>query len=132
MFQLWRNARRSVAISAIVVISNCCVQAVHAASAFERVSELETFSSAIVGRELRISMIGISLVVHQDGEISGKALGWPVAGTWQWKNGYFCRQMDWSGTEIPYNCQLVEVRDDDEVRFTVDQGKGDSAIFRIR
>lgn len=32
---------------------------------------------------------------------------------------------------IPWNCQLVEVRDD-TLRFTVDKGAGDSASFRLR
>jgi hypothetical protein len=34
--------------------------------------------------------------------------------------------------EIDYNCQLVEVSADRSMRFTVDQGKGDSATFRLR
>jgi hypothetical protein len=40
--------------------------------------------------------------------------------------------MDWSGTEIPYNCQLVEVAGDSQIRFTVDQGAGDSATLNLR
>jgi hypothetical protein len=40
--------------------------------------------------------------------------------------------MDWSGYEIPFNCQLVEALGDDRLRFTVDQGAGDSAEFRLR
>ena len=34
--------------------------------------------------------------------------------------------------EIAYNCQLVEARDGEVMRFTVDRGKGDSASFRLR
>jgi len=40
--------------------------------------------------------------------------------------------MDWDGTAIKYNCQLVELRGSDEMRFTVDRGAGRSARFRLR
>lgn len=102
------------------------------ADTIKRIEEKEEFVDSVVGKELRLRMLGIQLIVHEDGEITGKALGWPVQGNWHWKNGYFCREMDWSGTEVPYNCQLVEVLNNEEVRFTVDQGKGDSATFRVR
>ena len=66
------------------------------------------------------------------GSIAGSALGWDITGHWAWKDGYFCREMDWSGTPITYNCQLVEASGAEKLRFTVDQGKGDSATFRLR
>lgn len=40
--------------------------------------------------------------------------------------------MRWGQREIPYNCQLVEAQGDRVLRFTVDQGRGDSADFRLR
>jgi hypothetical protein len=40
--------------------------------------------------------------------------------------------MDWSGYPIPLNCQLVEAKGDEEIRFTVDKGEGDSASFKLR
>jgi hypothetical protein len=52
-------------------------------------------------------------------------------GSWIWEDGHFCRDMDWSGTEIDYNCQLVEVSGN-RIRFTTDQGAGDDAVLRIR
>ncbi|HMS95297.1 MAG TPA: hypothetical protein PKA03_08770 [Tabrizicola sp.] len=73
-----------------------------------------------------------SATVRPGGVIEGSALGWTITGTWDWRDGYFCREMDWSGTEITYNCQLVEARNGEAVRFTVDQGAGESATFRLR
>ena len=67
-----------------------------------------------------------------DGRIDGSALGWRITGRWTWKDGYFCREMDWSGMAIDFNCQLVEAAGVDRMRFTVDQGRGDSATFRLR
>lgn len=101
------------------------------AQAFERVSDVATFNTLVAGKELRIGLYGLSLLVTPDGAIAGRAVGYDITGGWSWQNGYFCRQMDWSGTEVPYNCQLVEV-DGDRMRFTTDQGAGDDAVFRLR
>lgn len=101
------------------------------ADGFEPVRDREAFVALVEGRELRLGLFRIGLNVMPDGQIEGSALGWRVTGTWSWKDGYFCREMEWSGKPIPYNCQLVEARGD-ELRFTVDRGAGDSAAFRLR
>lgn len=102
-----------------------------AAEEFQAVRDRDAFLSLVDGRELRMPLFRIRLAVRPDGSIEGSALGWGVSGSWDWKDGYFCREMDWSGKEIPYNCQLVEAKGDGELRFTVDRGQGDSASFRL-
>jgi hypothetical protein len=102
------------------------------AEEFEPVREKGQFLDLIKDRALKIGLYNLSLNVLPDGRIDGSALGWQITGKWSWNDGYFCREMDWSGTVIDYNCQLVEVRAGDAMRFTVDQGKGDSAVFRLR
>ncbi len=69
--------------------------------------------------------------MRADGTIVGRAAGWGITGLWVWEDGYFCRDMDWSGTEIVYNCQLVEVGGN-RIRCTTDQGAGNDAVLRIR
>ncbi len=101
------------------------------ADGYSRISDRDAFLGAVAGKELRMWPLGISLVVEPDGEIRGNALGWDVTGTWEWRDGYFCREMDWSGYPIPMNCQLVEA-EGGNVRFTVDQGRGESASFSLR
>lgn len=101
------------------------------ADGYSRISERDEFVGTVAGRELRMWPLGISLVVEPDGEIRGNALGWDVTGTWEWRDGYFCREMDWSGYPIPMNCQLVEA-EGESLRFTVDQGRGESASFSLR
>ncbi len=103
-----------------------------AAEGFSRISDRNDFIETVSGKELRMGLFGISLKVEEDGEIRGSALGWSVTGTWEWQDGYFCREMDWSGYPIPKNCQLVEARGGEEIRFTVDRGAGDSASFKLR
>lgn len=103
-----------------------------AANGFRPVTDRTEFLSLVEGRELRLGMFGIKLRVAGDGSIQGVASGWDLTGSWSWQDGYFCREMDWSGTAVPYNCQLVEVAGTDRMRFTVDRGAGRSAEFNLR
>ena len=103
-----------------------------AADGYEPVREKDRFLDLVKDRALRIGLYDLTLNVMPDGRIAGSAMGWEITGNWAWKNGYFCREMDWSGTKIDYNCQLVEVSAQKSLRFTVDQGRGDSAVFRLR
>jgi len=102
------------------------------ANTFERVEEEQDFLQLMAGKELRLGLFGIRIRVLEDGQITGTASGWDLSGSWAWQDGYFCREIDWSGTPIPYNCQLVEYADSGQMRFTVDQGAGDNAVFNLR
>jgi len=102
------------------------------AEVYAPVKDESAFRSVVDGRELRYGMFGIWLEISLDGRINGEALGSQVTGTWAWREGYFCREMDWSGMAIPYNCQLVEVQDGQLLRFTTDRGAGQSAAFALK
>lgn len=102
------------------------------ANDFAKVSDKSEFLKLVDGRDLRIGMFNLTLRLNKNGTINGSALGWDITGSWDWKDGYFCREMDWSGKAIDYNCQLVEARGNEKLRFTVDKGTGDSASFDIR
>lgn len=119
--------RLAIALLGLVVTTG-----VGLAESFVPVTDRRDFLGLLDSRELRHPVFGIRLVVTPDGRITGNALGWPVTGTWDWKDGYFCRQMDWSGTPIPFNCQLVEALADQRLRFTVDRGAGEAATFVMK
>lgn len=102
------------------------------ATDFVAVRDKGAFLELLQGRALHIGIYNLVLNVAPDGQIYGSALGWDIDGTWTWQDGYFCREMNWSGTEIPLNCQLVEVRGTEKMRFTVDRGVGRSAAFNLR
>ncbi len=102
------------------------------AETYAPVRDREEFISIVSGKTLELPLLRIRLEVRPDGRIEGSALGWEVTGSWNWQDGYFCRDMDWSGTPIPHNCQLVETKGGQQLRFTVDRGEGDSASFRLR
>jgi hypothetical protein len=122
-------------IPALIVaagVSLCAVAGHAAAEEYQPVRDRSDFLSLVEGRTLQLRLFRIDLAVKPDGTIDGSALGWPVTGDWEWRDGYFCRKLDWSGTPIPFNCQLVEARGERELRFTVDQGRGESATFKLR
>jgi len=93
------------------------------------VTGAEEFARRVVGREL--ARTGIRLTVLPGGQIMGRALGWGITGEWTWREGYFCRTMDWSGYPIEYNCMTV-LANGRSVRFIADRGAGDFADFRLR
>lgn len=102
------------------------------ADGYEPVHDETRFVALVSGKELSNFLYGVRLQVLPEGLIAGSAVGWEITGTWDWIDGYFCREMNWGGDPIPYNCQLVEARGDERLRFTVDQGAGSSASFRLR
>ncbi|WP_426033800.1 dihydrodipicolinate reductase [Cypionkella sp. TWP1-2-1b2] len=102
------------------------------AETYQPITDRTAFVDIIAKHELRIGLYNLSLTITPKGQITGSALGWQITGDWTWKDGYFCRKLDWSGTPIPYNCQLVEAKGTEKLRFTTDKGAGDSAAFDLR
>lgn len=102
------------------------------ASAYERVFDQYSFVALVSDKILSNWLYGVRLNVTPNGSIVGGAWGWDIAGNWTWKDGFFCRSMTWGGEPLEYNCQLVEVRGANEIRFTSDQGNGDNASFKLR
>jgi hypothetical protein len=98
---------------------------------FQKIADKRSFLDALEGRALNIGLFNLQISVLPDGAIQGSAVGWGITGNWDWKDGLFCREMDWSGYPIDYDCQLVET-DGTRVRFTSDQGRGASADFNLR
>lgn len=101
------------------------------AQSYQPVTDKQTFLQLLGDKRLSNRLYGVNLRVTPDGGIVGKGAGWDVTGTWSWQDGFFCREMTWGGDPIPYNCQLVETNGQ-LMRFTTDQGTGDSAAFRLR
>lgn len=101
------------------------------AQGYQPITDRDTFLQTMGDKRLSNRLYGVNLKVTADGAISGTGAGWDVTGSWSWQDGFFCREMSWGGDPIPYNCQLVESNGQD-MRFTTDQGAGESASFRLR
>ena len=67
-------------------------------------------------------------VAKSDGTIAGEFGGKKLSGTWQWKDGYFCRSSTLGDLEIGNDCLVIEVTDR-RMRLTLDNGAGPSIIY---
>jgi hypothetical protein len=98
------------------------------AEGFRTVEDRGGFLSLVQDRELK--RLGVRLKVTRDGRILGRAFGQNVTGEWRWNGGYFCRDLEWGGDPLDFNCQLVQT-DGNTLRFTSDRGAGDYADLRL-
>lgn len=99
------------------------------AAAFERISTKSDFVQTVSGKNLTI--FGISVSVQPDGAIGGRAYGRKVKGQWQWRDGFFCRDLFWGDMDLGPNCQVVKVHGD-VIRFRSDKGTGRYADLTMR
>lgn len=112
-----------------IALATALTTAAPALADFQPVRDERNFRSLVEGREL--TRFGVRLKVLPQGEIRGRGFGMQVGGRWEWRDGYFCRTLEFGGSGDGYNCQLV-LRDGATLRFVSDQGQGDSADLRLR
>ncbi|PTX57662.1 hypothetical protein C8N43_2333 [Litoreibacter ponti] len=117
---------RSACIAAAIALP---ASATAASEGFEKISTKSQFMQVVKGKDL--TMLGISVNVSSDGDIGGKAYGRKVDGKWNWKDGYFCRDLFWGEMDLGPNCQEVRVNGD-VIRFQSDRGTGRYADLRMR
>jgi hypothetical protein len=115
----------------LAILSSCCAFALPniAAAELKKIDNKSDFVRLVQGKTLTRPLV--RLQVLPDGKISGRGMRWDFTGSWSWQNGYFCRDLYWGGDDLGYNCQEVRANGS-EMRFTSDQGAGDSADFRLR
>ena len=100
-----------------------------AVAEFSKVESAAEFKRLIGGKTL--TRPWVKLTVGTNGAIAGKGAAWAISGRWTWKDGFFCRSLEWGGDDLGYNCQEVKAFGT-KIRFTSDQGSGDSADFSLR
>ena len=76
----------------------------------------------------KLTLKGNHFVISEDGTFSGNWNGSGISGTWEFKDGYWCRDMPSSKT--PYDCQLWE-SDGDKLRVTRNKGKGERFDYKV-
>ena len=111
-----------------LALVTCFCAATPLAAEFQKVATESEFRRLVAGKTLTRPMV--RLTVSPQGAISGRGMTWDVSGQWDWQNGYFCRDLAWGGDDLGYNCQEVKVNGS-KVRFTSDQGTGQSAVFTL-
>lgn len=101
----------------------------YAETGYDTIETRAGFVAATSGKTL--TQVGIRLNVRGDGSITGRAFGQDVRGTWTWEGPYFCRTLSYGKRTLERNCQTVE-KNEAGLRFTADQGQGDTAKLRLR
>jgi hypothetical protein len=125
----WRQGGHGLSMAAICALGAGVLPGMGVAETSpQRIETAETFHSLVFDRAL--TRFGVLLEVGKDGSITGRVMGAPVTGTWEWRDGYFCR--DFKGTgRLGYDCQTVELRAD-SLRFRADRGAGETLDLRLR
>jgi hypothetical protein len=95
---------------------------------FRRIDDRAKFVELVGDGEL--TRFGVAVKVEPDGQIRGRALGRSISGAWDWRGGYFCRDLFWGSRELGTNCQSVAVSGQ-IVRFTSDEGRGPFADLKL-
>ena len=99
------------------------------AATLQSVETKSEFESLVTGRDL--TALGVRLQVSPDGNITGRAFGKNVTGSWTWQSGYFCRDLMFGAQALDPNCQAV-FASDGRIRFVSDRGTGPAANLRIK
>jgi hypothetical protein len=115
-------------ITALLATFLAALMATAASADFAKINDESQFKAVVAGKTLKRPLV--KLEVTPGGQISGIGVTWEVTGNWTWRDGYFCRDLFWGGSELGYNCQEVAVKDG-RIRFTSDKGEGDHAEFRL-
>lgn len=113
----------------LVILVTAASLATPALADFQPIREEANFRALVEGTEL--TRFAVRLQVLPQGQIAGRGFGQAVGGMWEWRDGYFCRTLEWATGGDAYNCQLV-LQDGDTLRFISDEGRGDQADFRVR
>lgn len=112
----------------VAVLSLASVSPALASADYKKINDRTQFVKLVKGKEL--SRPFVRLRVSPEGDISGRGVRWDVNGSWTWRDGYFCRDLNWGGSDLGYNCQEVGLSKG-KIRFTSDKGRGASADFRL-
>ena len=94
-----------------------------------RITQQDLFIELTEGKKLKRFMI--ELFVEKNGSITGIGAGTEITGSWNWKDGYFCRRLSWGNRDLGTDCQLVELKRK-KLYFTSQQGQGATAGFSIK
>jgi len=124
MDRLVSSCLAAVALAGLTFTANPAL-----ASDFAPVQREADFRALVEGRDLTRFLV--RLQVTPDGRITGRGFGAQVGGDWEWRDGYFCRTLEFGDSGDPYNCQLV-LRNGNTLRFISDRGDGDYADFSVR
>ena len=100
-----------MSIAALSLGVMLCAMSPAVAEQFTPIPDENAFLSTVAGKNLRLKGYGpivVRLTVQPDGDIIGRGLGWDVTGAWRWQDGYFCRDLNWGGSDLGQHLPRVQ------------------------
>ena len=93
---------------------------------YGRITTEAEFVATAVGRT--VSNANTSIAITRNGRITGVTHGNEISGTWEWRDGFWCRTIT-APVQTAEDCQVWEVRNG-VLRITRDRGTGETLEFR--
>ncbi|MEL7214047.1 MAG: hypothetical protein AAGK92_15385 [Pseudomonadota bacterium] len=127
---------KTVYIAALAVSLAACNTAPNApvedSMSFAPITDTATFNKQIADRRLEFpDNPEIWFELKSNGTMTGELKGGTVTGTWEFSDGFWCREFKAGGTARPRDCQTVE-RAGNQVRFTRNRGAGDAGVYLMK
>jgi hypothetical protein len=105
-------------------------EAVGPAQAAGKQFETQSDTAAVIGNTLTLGP-GQSFVISDNGTLDGSWNGMPLVGTYEMRDGYFCRTLSAGpGGGSPEDCQLL-VLEGTNLMGTRDRGNGATFTYTI-
>ena len=99
---------------------------------FIRVTDPTAFSASFVDRRIEDpENPEVWFQFNSDGTMVGTLRRGAIDGTWEFKDGYWCREFEAGGKASAYDCQTVELSGN-LGRFTRERGKGDGGVYALK
>lgn len=99
---------------------------------FVRVTDAATFKASFVDRRIQgPEKPEVWFRLNSDGSIDGDIGKGPAVGTWEFKDGYWCREFTSGVGKGTYDCQTIELAGN-LGRFTRNRGNGDAGVFALK
>jgi len=98
-------------------------------AAAEEIETVQRFEELVVGKKLVQDKAWVRILT--DGKVEGKGpkVG-DIHGSWEWKDGLYCRDIVIDGEPLPHDCQSVSIAGD-TVTFSHNDGSGISVSWSI-
>lgn len=84
---------KRVAITVVAAIALIAPQA--AKAELKQIKDKSEFVQLVQGKTLSRPLV--RLTVTADGNITSRGATWDVNGSWDWKDGFFCQDLNWGG-----------------------------------
>jgi hypothetical protein len=92
-----------------------------------RITTEQQFMDTVAGKSAANQLAEVS--IHRDGRVTGVSDGQPFAGTWEWRDGFWCRTIT-EPVAVPEDCQVWEIRDGLLI-ITRDRGQGSQLRYTL-